>query len=359
MNVRPWDCAVCEGERLIEAKAFCHNGAKNLQGSFSTEECIESCVSEGAKFVASANQVSNRDDKRCTCFMEDTCDKYPQNSFDLYKACIPTNTEPPTPSNPTSNGDPHFTTWAGEHFDFHGECDLVLIHNPTFANGLGLEVHVRTKVETWYSYIETAAIRIGDETLEVKGGQHNCTFWFNGKPMGELQDGHGSLGDFPLHSKRLNPHHGKIRIELGNHNSLTVESYRDFVRVNVGAKDPVQFEGSIGMLGMHPGGQRMARNKTTIIKDVNEFGQEWQVLSTEAKLFHRDGAVRPPMKCLMPNDGQISKHMRRRLGAGAITKEEAAKTCAQVEEAERQECIFDVLATQDKDMALSHTMMAK
>lgn len=51
-------------------------------------------------------------------------------------------TEPtPDPTSPTSiSGDPHIATWSGFTYDFHGGCDLVMVHNPTFNNGQGLEM---------------------------------------------------------------------------------------------------------------------------------------------------------------------------------------------------------------------------
>ena len=57
--------------------------------------------------------------------------------------------------------------WSGEKYDFHGGCDLVLLHDDSFAHGLGITIHIRTKERYGYSYIETAAVRIGEDTLEV------------------------------------------------------------------------------------------------------------------------------------------------------------------------------------------------
>jgi hypothetical protein len=34
-----------------------------------------------------------------------------------------------------AQGDPHFKTWQGQHFDFHGECDLVLLQSKEFESG--------------------------------------------------------------------------------------------------------------------------------------------------------------------------------------------------------------------------------
>ena len=46
-------------------------------------------------------------------------------------------------------------------------CDLVLVHAPEFAGGLGLDVHIRTRSRFSYSYIESAALKLGNDILEV------------------------------------------------------------------------------------------------------------------------------------------------------------------------------------------------
>ena len=47
-----------------------------------------------------------------------------------------------------------------EHDSFHGECDLVLLHSEEFHNGAGLDLHIRTTIQDYFSYIETAALRV-------------------------------------------------------------------------------------------------------------------------------------------------------------------------------------------------------
>jgi hypothetical protein len=66
------------------------------------------------------------------------------------------------------NVDPHFVVWSGHRFDFHGGCDLVLIQNPTFNNGQGLYIHIRTKIDRWWSYVESVVTQIGPDTLKSK-----------------------------------------------------------------------------------------------------------------------------------------------------------------------------------------------
>ena len=66
-------------------------------------------------------------------------------------------------------GDPHFLRWHQKNRDsFHGECDMVLLHDDNFNDGRGLDVHIRTTISKFYSYVETAAIRIGEAIVEFQ-----------------------------------------------------------------------------------------------------------------------------------------------------------------------------------------------
>jgi hypothetical protein len=80
-----------------------------------------------------------------------------------------------------TNGDPHFKTWHGKHFDFHRVCDLVLLQSKEFESGLGLglglDVHIRTHMRRDMSYISSAALRMGTDLLEVES---QGVYYFNG-----------------------------------------------------------------------------------------------------------------------------------------------------------------------------------
>jgi hypothetical protein len=63
---------------------------------------------------------------------------------------VPTASLPPdVPTTKTVDsgiyGDPHFKTWSGLKYDYHGICDLVMLSHPNFREGLGMEIHVRAK----------------------------------------------------------------------------------------------------------------------------------------------------------------------------------------------------------------------
>lgn len=253
---------------------------------------------------------------------------------------------------PSASGEPHFVTWSGEKYDFQGGCDLVLLQNPNFANGLGMNIHIRTSIRKWWSFIETAVVQIGRDTLEVKGSANDgATVWINHDLKMDLQTGHFSLGDYPVQFKRVNGHHTSARIDIGNGDAVSVESFKDFVRVNVHNKSNKSFDGSRGLLGAYPSGEKIGRDGKTVIDDKDAFGQEWMVLSKEPKLFHSESVVEGD-RCTMPNI--TTSDMRRRLAEGSVSEEDAKEACSRVDEEQRDACIFDVLATQDKDMAGSY-----
>lgn len=256
-------------------------------------------------------------------------------------------------ANPTSYGDPHFKTWNGKNYDFHGACDLLLLQNPNFSNGLGMNIHIRTVGRTSWSFIESAIIQIGDNKLAMIGGVGGGSYWINDMAKTQLQTGDAALGDFPVRFVRVNDHQTRARVDLGNGDAVAIETFKDFVRVNIGNKSKKAFVGSMGLLGRYPDGLKVGRDGATVIEDPNEFGEEWMVHPSDPILFPDVEASQLPLQCTMP-DADAMKESRRRLGESAITSEEAAMACARVLEADRDACIFDVLATNDKDMAGSY-----
>jgi len=274
-----------------------------------------------------------------------------------------------------AQGDPHVRTWNGRYFDFQGACDLALVQNPFFANALGMHIHIRTKIESWWSYIETVAVRIGENTLEVMGGTESISYWINGERM-ELANGRTALGDFAVEFDRISADKGRAAIDLGDGDAIIMTTYKHFVRVHLKAKNAAHFEGSAGLMGTYPDGKLMARNMTTIFQDTDDFSQEWQILPKEPMLFHsspfpdestgemvwnkirnlvgtEDENVHR-MQCAMPlktRTGEDRVSTRRRLGESSVTKDDATLACANAPEHEKRNCVFDVLATNDLGIA--------
>jgi len=255
---------------------------------------------------------------------------------------------------PSGSGDPHFKTWGGDRFDFHGGCDLVLLKNEDFANGRGFKIHIRTHIKTWWSYIEAIVIQIGENTMEISGAEGGW-IWLNGEKDGHgIESGDAALGDYSVHSRRVNAHQTITRVDLGDKNAISIETFKHFARVNLKPNTQASFYGSTGLLGSFPEGKMVARDGVTMMEDTNEYGQEWMVHPSEPMLFHDFTASEHPHQCTMPDQEQ-KKEARRRLGELAITEMDAAQACARVtDSSERDLCIFDVMATNDKDIAGSY-----
>jgi len=245
-------------------------------------------------------------------------------------------------------GDPHFMTWAGEAYDFHGVCDMVLLHAGTIGKGIGMEIHVRSNKMKMWSYVSSAAVRIGQDIFEVIGGSES-KFLTNGaeEEVKSTEDGISlvsTISGFPIHKIRESRKGDKFAINLGNNEKVLISVWHLFVSVSFENPRSESFQDSVGLLGSFSGGLKLARDGTTIIKDLNEYGKEWQVRNSEPQLFHSIEGPQYPTKCVIPS----SEEMRRRLGESELTMNEAKKACDNVNEAERDLCIFDVLATSDK-----------
>jgi von Willebrand factor type D domain len=79
-------------------------------------------------------------------------------------------------------GDPHFMTYDGTSYTYHGQCDLVMAKTKDIdGSGLPLDVHARTTIKNDWSYVSNAAVKIGGDILEITTDA-NVTHYFNGEP---------------------------------------------------------------------------------------------------------------------------------------------------------------------------------
>mmetsp|Transcript_29042 Transcript_29042/g.49495 ORF Transcript_29042/g.49495 Transcript_29042/m.49495 type:complete len:292 (+) Transcript_29042:103-978(+) len=257
----------------------------------------------------------------------------------------------PTGSNYSGGGgDPHFTLWSGKKYDFHGECDLVMLSNDDFMNGLGMHVHVRTKIEKFYSYIEAVAVKIGDDVFEVQGGMNTENkYLVNGVENAPLDfDGAFAIAEKDTKDKQYKQfevrvddkdHGGQIKLQFKLRNFMGIRFAHDASQeISV-----ANFGSSSGLMGDYKTGLKLGRDGE-VIEDSNAFAMAWQVGPEDPVLLSpNEGSVQHPDKCKMPSTTS------RRLKAGAITKEKARSICAGAEELE--DCIFDVVATNTADVA--------
>jgi len=251
-----------------------------------------------------------------------------------------------------SNGDPHFNTWKQEHFEFHGQCDMILAEDSQFANGIGLDVQIRTKLVRYWSYIQSAAIRIGDDILEIKGSPDKedteSHYWFNFQYQADAI----SIGGFPLSIKNNGSHKRFFEIDLSSKfpgQKIVLSTYKEFVSVDFKGGSAESFGNTVGMLGNFNSGKTLARDGAREIHDFNELGSEWQILPSDDMLFHDKADPQFPKRCILPEDPQGER--RRRLDESTVSVEQAEAACASLKDSLTiKDCVYDILATQDLDM---------
>lgn len=229
---------------------------------------------------------------------------------------------------------------------------MVLTKDETFADGLGLEVQIRTKLVRFWSYIKGAAIRIGNDILEVEGISDaeagTIDYWINLEYQGELK----TLGGFPVSYEKMCRDKFFMVIDLSSKfpgQSIEISAYKEFLRVDFKNGSAEAFGNTVGLLGDFNNGKTLARDGTTVMDVFAEFGNEWQVLPTENMLFHEVSEPQFPKKCIEPEDPRGER--RRRLDESSVTEEQAEAACGKLnDESERKDCVYDILATQDLDM---------
>jgi hypothetical protein len=229
---------------------------------------------------------------------------------------------------------------------------MILTKDDTFADGLGLELQIRTKLVRFWSYIKSSAIRIGDDILEIEGSTdpeeaHNH-YWINFQYQGKLT----TLGGFPVKYHYVTKSKRWFEIDLSSKypgQKIVITSYNDFIRVDFQNSNNASFGNTVGMLGDFRTGNTLARDGVTELGDFSVLGNEWQVLPHEIMLFHDISRPQFPEKCIEPEDPRGDR--RRRLGESSITEGQAEAACASIADPlERKDCVYDILATQDIGM---------
>ena len=188
-----------------------------------------------------------------------------------------------------------------------GECDLVLLTDPTFGHGAGLDVHVRTTIRYDYSFIETASLRIGDDTLELSSWG---VAFFNGVYLTET-DIPPTFHGYPFSLTSRDEKRHQFAIQVDDNQNITMDTFKDFVNVELNLFPLLH---SAGMMGDPRSGALLARDGVTVFgeEDLNGFGQEWQVLPTDPSLFQTIRAPQAPEeKCRLPDANKAASRSRR------------------------------------------------
>jgi hypothetical protein len=194
------------------------------------------------------------------------------------------------------------------------------------------------------SYISSATLRIGTDILEVES---RGVYYLNGVVNAELSD---EFSGFTFsHTQPTDKQH-VFTVHLGGDERINVKTYKDFVSILIEHGESKYFGDSVGLMGDFEKGRMLARDGQTILDDANAFGQEWQVLESEASFFQRLRLPQHPMECTLPAPMQASQ-IRRRLPESSIDELKAEKACEHWGEG-KEDCVFDVLTTGDLEMAM-------
>jgi hypothetical protein len=223
---------------------------------------------------------------------------------------------------------------------------MILVTSPSFASGLGLEIQIRTEMRHDWSFIADAALKTGDEVLEVG---NRAVYHYNGV-LGEKYTKNTELPElsgFPVTHFNYGAKRHKFEVDLGCKGKVIIKVYNEFLSVAVDDADQDDFGDSVGLMGSFHTGELVTR-EGKVIEDTNEFGLNWQVRDFERMLFHEAKGPQFPQTCNMPSPKKIK---RRRLLESMVSYKNAEKACADWDEESRESCIFDVLSTGDLAMA--------
>jgi hypothetical protein len=201
-----------------------------------------------------------------------------------------------------------------------------------------------------FSYISTAAIRIGTETFEVAGHEDGDVYWLNGEqgPSNGVVEEGADIAGYSITFRQVNSQQREYMIHISKEEKIVFGAWKNFVRIDVKGASASNFRGSLGLMGsFDQNGVKWGRDEVTVFDDVNKFGMEWQVLASETRLFHKADGPQHPAMCELPTKTAL----RRRLEQSIITLAEAELACSRVKGKERDLCMYDVMATNDKDVA--------
>jgi hypothetical protein len=273
--------------------------------------------------------------------------------------------------------DPHFKTFNGKAFSYHGECDLVLMRSRAFDEGKGLSIHVRTtRMDNYrgaaYSLISAAAVQMGNTVLEVSTDDGGSLLVDGSRQ--EFANGEDSFLSFAAGytlERSTKGKHGLITVfdlNLRNEKKISIRCNTKSMMLFVDVTG--YFEDSEGLLGAPVGGSEglgsrpnAAGHRFDMTGNWNSYGEEWQVLDTEPNLFQEKRFPQYPQGCVYESTAAFKDNkrmLRRRLLLDSVDEAaleiDARKACAPESVGEEetimsQFCFNDVMATGDLELA--------
>ena len=130
---------------------------------------------------------------------------------------------------------------------------MILVKDEDFADGLGLEVQIRTKLVRFWSYIKSVAVRIGDDILELEGSadledRDIIHYWVNFEYNGKAT----TIGGFPFKETKRTLNKKFIEIDLSSkypNQKIVLATFKEFVKVDFENATEESFGKTVGLLG--------------------------------------------------------------------------------------------------------------
>lgn len=126
---------------------------------------------------------------------------------------------------------------------------------------------MRTKVETWYSYVQHVAVQIGLDKFELKGGFSSRRFFYNGDALATRKMTKVNImlpfqvGGNPVYYMTQKDHVSwKVSIHLPDGQFVSVRTIKNWMRVDIENPFPEYFGSAVGLMGSFKDDQMLARD---------------------------------------------------------------------------------------------------
>jgi hypothetical protein len=333
-------------KKTIDLLFTCGKANPNFNDPDCVEDCEDTCLLD---MTYNGGHTSNFEGEKASWarmhanftyeFEGETVDSMDTENIFFFVGCDTT---------PTVIDDPHFRTWNNRWYDYMGECDLTFIDAPNFSEDAAMRINIRTKARYDYSFIESAVIQIGDDTMEVGAWGE---YFINGVEGARLPK---TLAGYQVTRVVESEKITRIYVHIADDETIEFKTYKDWVSVMFHGPSHFRYNGATGMLGSHDHhGKLLGRDGKTLFTDMEAFGQEWQVQAHEDMLFHSVRLPQAPEKCVLPAPVQEQRRLGESLAAEAA---EAACRKAGWSVSTIEMCIHDVMATGDLELASAGAM---
>jgi hypothetical protein len=218
-----------------------------------------------------------------------------------------------------------------------------------------IDVHARTTIIDGWSLISNAAVRIGNDVLEVV---NDGSYYINGMKNMEMPLLMSDRFNVSVNEQIIQATNENNEVEQNTEKTFKIEldeKADDYITVTIwkemiAVRSNTYLIGSEGMFGIYGKVGMVGRDHQTIYDDANSMGAAWQVKDTETMLFHEIRSPQYPMECKLPSEQSRS----RRLRENEHLSSRAEKSCAGADEDMVAFCIEDVLLTGDEHVAFAY-----